>query len=121
MSGYVAFDLDGTLAAHLKGGGVASVGAPILPMLELLKRRLAQGYEVRIVTARIMLGPGYQRKLWNSKQTKLIHTFLAEHDIPPLSVQCHKCFSMLCIYDDRAVAVEKGTGKLLSPDPLETE
>lgn len=50
--GWVGFDLDGTLAKYDHWLGCEHVGDPILPMVERVKAKIAEGYEVRIVTAR---------------------------------------------------------------------
>lgn len=50
--GYIGVDLDGTLAEY-HGWGDDSIGAPVPKMLARVKKWLAEGQEVRIVTARV--------------------------------------------------------------------
>lgn len=117
--GYYAFDFDGTLSTHLRGGGVNGVGEPIPEMVGRVRALLAKGEEVRIITARFLHAhpdEGY-RAHWNAMQVAMIHKFLAEQQLPPLQVQSHKCFSMLMLYDDRCVQVETNTGQVLGREP----
>lgn len=106
---YIGVDFDGTLARYGSGDGVNGVGDPIPLMINRVKNWLAQGYGVRIITARFVIG----EPAWNKKQIDMIHEFLAKEGLPPLPVQAHKCFAMLEMYDDRAVQVEANTGQLV--------
>ncbi|MGN6103515.1 MAG: hypothetical protein ACTHU0_00180 [Kofleriaceae bacterium] len=103
--GWIGVDLDRTLAYHEPGQGVDDVGFPIPKMLERVKRWLAEGQEVRIVTARVA-------PEWNdvSAQRALIQAWCVEHLGEALPVQCHKDGAMLQLWDDRAVAVVPNDG-----------
>lgn len=103
MSGWIGFDLDGTLATD--DGVYDVVGAPIVGMLSLARSYLAQGIEVRIVTAR--LAPEWGQVDF---QTKLIQDWTESHLGVRLTVQAHKGGSMLRLYDDRAIGVQHNTG-----------
>lgn len=120
-TGYIGVDFDGTLAHHLPDGGVDGVGEPIPAMVERVRAWVANGVEVRIITARYRVVPiaaGTHAVIrWNHTQTEMIHAFLQAQNLPRLTIQAHKCFRLLALYDDRAVAVERGTGRLLSPEP----
>src|SRR6185369_3104899 len=50
--GYIAVDLDGTLAEHHTWLGPYHIGKPIQKMVDRIKAWLAAGIEVRILTAR---------------------------------------------------------------------
>lgn len=50
---HYAVDLDGTLAEYRGWRGQTSIGAPVEPMVKLVKELLAQGHLVSIFTARI--------------------------------------------------------------------
>lgn len=53
MSGWIGVDLDGTLAHYSGWQGIDHIGAPIAPMVERVKRWLAEGRSVKIFTARV--------------------------------------------------------------------
>ncbi len=106
LSGWVGVDYDGTL--------VTMPGElPIKPMIDLVKRWLAAGLEVRIVTARVspQHGDGYI-----NEQAASIQKWCVEHLGQPLVVQAHKDFAMIALFDDNAVQVEKNTGKILGTE-----
>lgn len=109
--GYVAFDLDGTLATFDYGrweeDGQKYIGEPVDAMLETLKAYRKDGVEVRIVTARVY-GVDEEEK---AEIIARIHGWLEEKcGLPPIPVQCHKCCDMMRLYDDRAVEVFDGQG-----------
>jgi len=110
--GWIGVDLDHTLAHYEAGdAGLGKIGKPIPRMLRRVKKWLKDGYEVRILTARMnrILGWDHER------QRQLIGDWCEEHIGQRLQVTNEKDFNMICLYDDRAVAVEPDTGKLLSP------
>jgi hypothetical protein len=51
-SGWIGFDLDGTLAEYGEWQGPTHIGKPIPSMIVRVKNYLDNGYEVRIMTAR---------------------------------------------------------------------
>jgi hypothetical protein len=97
--GWIGFDFDGTIATHYPGQ--YGLGDPIPSMIELLKQYLAQGYEVRIVTARAA-SPG---------AVAAIRGWCHEYIGQMLDVTDRKDYDMLLLYDDRAIAVESNTGR----------
>lgn len=101
--GWIGFDLDGTLAHYDSAdfGSGGHIGKPIEPMVELAKTYLANGYEVRIVTARAAA------PYWIAP----INEWCKKHLGQVLTITDRKDFAMLLLYDDRAVAVETNTGK----------
>ncbi len=108
MSEWYGVDLDGTLAVYDQWHGPTHIGRPIQPMVDRIKGWLAEGYEVRIVTAR-MAG---QRVGIDPEQTKeLIQQWLVDvAGLPPLECTCMKDFGMIQLWDDRAVQVIPNTG-----------
>lgn len=50
---WIGFDLDGTLAVYDKWEGIDHIGAPVAPMVELIKKLHADGKTVKILTARV--------------------------------------------------------------------
>lgn len=111
--GWIGVDLDHTLAKYESGmAGTGQVGEPIPLMVERVKARLSEGWEVRIMTARVNRMPGWDHEA----ARKSIEEWCEEHLGQKLRVTNEKDFEMICLYDDRAVAVEPDTGRLLSPD-----
>lgn len=103
LSGWIGVDWDGTVVTMPEG-------KPIAPMVDLIKRWLDGGLEVRIVTARVspQHGEGYI-----SEATKYIERCCLEYFGRVLPVQAHKDFAMIALFDDSCCQVEKNTGKLL--------
>ena len=105
--GWIGVDLDGTLAMH-GGGAVGEIGAPIPAMVDRVKAWLAEGREVRIFTARVS-GPSDLA----DEQRGLVAVWCLEHLGAILAVTNEKDYGMVSLYDDRCVAVETNTGRLM--------
>lgn len=102
--GWVGVDLDGTLAEHkLEWSG--GIEAPVTHMVDRVKRWLAAGVDVRIVTARVH--PDWDRDL---QQSDMIQKWCLEHLGQRLVVTCMKDPNMLELWDDRAIAIVRNTG-----------
>jgi hypothetical protein len=101
--GWIGVDLDGTLAIYDRWEGVSSIGAPIPAMVERVKGWLVAGLDVRIVTARAT-EPG---------AVPYINEWCREHIGQALTVTDRKDQGMVELWDDRAVAVEHNTGRIL--------
>jgi hypothetical protein len=112
MSGWIGVDLDGTLALYDGFEGPDIIGEPVPAMLERVKRWLADGKDVRIVTARVaihclkdeldyaMFMPAWEK--WSQKHLGRV-----------LPVTCQKDYQMVELWDDRCVQVEKNTGRVI--------
>ena len=101
---WIGVDLDGTLAQYDGWKGDDYIGEPVKKMQDRVLSWLNGGMVVKIVTARPVHGP---IKAWCVKNLG--------REIP---IQNYKDFSMIEMWDDRAVAVEKNTGNQLSPSVL---
>jgi hypothetical protein len=108
FKGWIAVDLDGTLAYYVSGQW-PKIGAPIMPMVERVKRWLAEGKEVRIMTARVSGSD------WRSED-KRIRAYCLEHIGQELEVTCRKDFDMIEQWDDRAVQVIPNTGRTIAEE-----
>lgn len=108
--GWIAVDLDGTLAYYVSGQW-PKIGAPIMPMVERIKRWLAEGKEVRIMTARV--GPPFDEE---RSQRKAIRDWCFKHIGQELEVTCMKDFDMIEQWDDRAVQVIPNTGRTIAEE-----
>lgn len=104
--GWIAVDLDHTLAKYKSGdAGKGMIGAPVPVMVERVKQWIRDGFEVRIMTAR-----------WGDTANQIpfkaaVDKWLADQDIPPLVVTDRKDYDMVELWDDRAVRVERDTGR----------
>jgi hypothetical protein len=103
MSGWIGVDLDGTLAIYGSWKGHEHIGEPIELMVERVKYWLAQGQEVRIVTARAGV----------ALAVPAIKAWCEKHIGQELAVTDRKDFEMVELWDDRAVRVEHNTGKIV--------
>ena len=100
-NGWIAVDLDGTLA-HYEGWKGGSIGAPVPLMVERVRRWIAAGEDVRIFTARVSSGePGVR---------EAIRAWCLEHIGAVLPITNIKDFAMKQLWDDRAVQVIPNTG-----------
>ena len=109
MDRWIGVDLDGTLARY--DGWVEDpmqIGEPIPLMVDRVKKWLSEGREVRIFTARV----GTQKDdRVIPDVVEAIENWCLEHIGRKLQVTNLKDFGMLEFWDDRAVRVEKNTGK----------
>jgi hypothetical protein len=120
-SGWIGFDLDGTLAEYHGFKGPDHIGEPIYPMIEILRGFLSQGKKVKIFTARVWYprAPGGNlletgRRLEEAEAARrAIEAWCLEHIGQVLEVTCVKDYSMWALYDDRAIQVQKNTGRIL--------
>lgn len=114
-SGWIGVDLDGTLAQY--GGSKTytadHIGEPIAPMVERVKEWLEKGIDVRIFTARVSHDGSPKRVKQALESMKAIHEWTLMVFGRELPVTCEKNYSMLELWDDRAVQVEMNTGKIL--------
>lgn len=116
MTGWIAVDLDGTLA-HYTGWVGGTIGEPIPAMVERVKRWLSDGHEVRIFTARVgetglrnEVG-GHDDAAFAQAQRALIQDWCEKHLGARLQVTATKDFGMVELWDDRAVQVIANTGE----------
>jgi hypothetical protein len=108
QNGWVGVDLDSTLAVYDKWRGIEHIGAPIEPIREFVLNLRKAGVEVRIFTARVQEGP---------RAITAIELWCKVHLGEVLPVTDRKDFNMVYCVDDRAVSVEKNTGKFLVQPP----
>lgn len=100
----IAVDLDGTLAHwQPEKYDPAKIGAPVPAMLDRVKQMIKDGHEVTIFTARLA-DPG---------SFPAIKKWLRDNGLPDLPVTNKKRSEFEQYWDDRAVAVEPNTGKVL--------
>jgi hypothetical protein len=104
-SPWIGVDLDGTLAHDLgtkrDGKGLGEIGSPIKPMVDRLKKWIADGKTVKIFTARAS----------SPKQVVMIKKWLVVQGLPDLEVTNVKDLRMIELWDDRCVQVMTNSGE----------
>jgi hypothetical protein len=109
---WIGVDLDGTLAHYAYGTGQQGIGDPIPSMLEHVQRWIAEGREVRILTARVAPHPDLPGR--ERLHATMIQDWCESVGLPRLTVTCVKDPDMVELYDDRAVTIEPNTGRALT-------
>jgi hypothetical protein len=102
---WIAVDLDGTLAHYDAARGLSRdhIGAPVPLMLERVLGWLREGKTVKIFTARAVM-PG---------QEVLVRAWCVLHIGVELVMTNAKDPGMQELWDDRCVAIERNTGKVI--------
>lgn len=119
--GWIGVDFDGTLATYDGWKGAAHCGEPIGAMVFRVKKWLAEGWEVRIFTARAYcpdlpaphapeFADAWNRRGESVEAVRAIKMWCQEHIGQVLQVTCVKDYGMVELWDDRAVQVEANTG-----------
>jgi hypothetical protein len=102
---WIGVDLDGTLALDQsnkrENKGLGEIGSPIKPMLNRLKKWIAEGKTVKIFTARAS----------SPRQVVMVKKWLAIHGLPDLEVTNVKDLRMIELWDDRCVQVMTNLGE----------
>ena len=113
----IAVDLDGTLVEWGRIFGKtftdydpSRLGDPIPKMIDRVKVWLEQGHEVVIFTAR--MHPSHKEEVEIARQA--INKWSLETFGKELEITCMKDRAMEQIWDDRAVSVERDTGRVLT-------
>lgn len=114
--GWVGVDLDGTLAKYT--GQLYDVGEPIPGMVERVKQMIADGKDVRIMTARVAPVPGkfgFGGDLaFIAAQQRLISLWCQQNLGKVLPITASKDFQMVELWDDLARRVIYNTGVVCS-------
>jgi hypothetical protein len=100
-SPWIGVDLDGTLARDLGSTRGDQIGSPIEPMLNRVKRWIAEGRTVKIFTARAS----------SPRQVAAVKGWLAACGLPDLEVTNVKDQRMIELWDDRCVQVTTNLGE----------
>lgn len=111
MNGWIGVDFDGTLSHYEGWKGADHVGEPIAPMVDRVKRWLAEGREVRIFTARAYHDGTPERASTAQAACEAIAAWCAKHLGQILPITCVKDYGMVELWDDRAVQVRANTGE----------
>ena len=96
MAGWIGVDFDGTLAVSTPHMDIGELGEPVPKMLERVKKWLADGREVRLVTARTDLDS--------------LRKWLKRYGVS-MPITNKKDHLMKELWDDRAIQVVQNTGE----------
>jgi hypothetical protein len=96
-------DLDGTLAVWNENSTLDRIGAPIHVMVDMVRSMVDNGIRVKIFTARAC----------DPAQIPKIRAWMSRHGLPDLEITNVKDYHMERLYDDRAIRVERNTGRIL--------
>jgi len=110
--GWIGVDLDGTIAKYEGWKGHTHIGEPVPAMVALVRQLIAEGWEVRIFTARMSGDEDEAAEVMHAVQE-----WTRRHVGRALKATCIKDYAMVRLYDDRAVQVEPNTGRLIE-DPV---
>ena len=99
---WIGVDLDGTLAEYHSWESMTTIGAPIELMLNRVKEWLRNGLTVKIFTARAVEPAAIPH----------IENWCFIHIGQVLEVTNVKDLGMIELWDDRAIGVEKNTGRI---------
>lgn len=122
-SGFIAVDLDGTLAEYHGWEAWNIIGPPIPAMVARVKQWLAEGYTVKVFTARLPYdqNPYAVTKCWVTSyeytRNQMMHTierWTQQAIGTRLQAINVKCSSMIELWDDRAIQVVPNTGQSLA-------
>lgn len=114
---WIGVDFDGTLAEYHEGQDIFTLGEPIPDMLFRVKKWVADGKTVKIVTARAASSGStnddgvVDNASFALQQVVLIQSWLVKHLGFALEVTACKDFRMTELWDDRAIQVVPNTGK----------
>lgn len=118
--GYVAFDLDGTLASYDHFRGWQHIGDPIEKNVRRAKAFIARGIEVKILTARVSaVSVALNQGVTKEMVARVIKNWCKTNIGVELDVISEKDAFMICLFDDSVVQVEANTGEIVgSLDPF---
>lgn len=111
MNGWIGVDLDGTLVEYDSWVSPGHLGAPVPRMVARVRAWLAEGYEVRIFTARVSHDGSAKQRQDVADAMAVIDAFTEEQFGVVLPVTNVKDYGMIELWDDRCVQVEPNTGR----------
>lgn len=105
---WIGVDLDGTLAVYEGWKGMGHIGIPIPKMVKRVQAWLKEGKTVKVLTARVC----------HDQRQEEVDIFLRAYKHwcfqnigQQLPVTCEKDYSMVELWDDRCVQVDRNTGE----------
>ena len=110
---WIGVDFDGTLATYDRWRGLWHTGQPIWPMVHRVRQFLDEGWDVRIFTARVAHDGSPEQRLAAEQAREVIQEWCRVTLGTVLPVTNVKDTKMCELWDDRAVQVEKNTGRII--------
>lgn len=110
---WVGIDLDRTLAFFEEWKGPRHIGEPIPKTVLLVKQILADGYRVKIFTARVSPMALRLNKVTEAEVAGYIQDWTEKHLGLRLEVTCVKDLACHLIFDDIAFHVEPNKGPVV--------
>jgi translation initiation factor 2 alpha subunit (eIF-2alpha) len=110
QTGWIGFDLDGTLAKYDGWQGVDHIGEPVPLMVQRIRDYIEKGVVCKIFTARVCT---HQDDYTIKQIEDIIKDWCEKHIGYRIAVTNQKDFGMIKLYDDRCQRVEENTGILL--------
>lgn len=105
---WIGVDLDGTLAVHeFDGRNPTYIGPPVQKMVDRVLDMLAEGWTVKILTARVCSAQPMGLRIAQQMAVKKYCMDLFGVD---LEVTAEKDFNMVELWDDRAIQIIRDTG-----------
>ena len=101
--GWIAVDLDGTLAEYAGWRGPETIGRAIPKMLERVRFWILAGIPVKVFTARAS----------DPRQVPYIRSWLDKYQLQEVKITHVKDFDMIELWDDRAISIQRNTGEIL--------
>lgn len=114
--GWIGVDWDGTMVKYDGWKGDGHFGEPVPLMVARVRKWLAEGKKVKIVTARVSHDGTPERMAMASTNAVLISQLCLRYVGQALEVTCSKDYAMLSLWDDRCVQVIINTGQPAVPD-----
>jgi hypothetical protein len=118
-NGWIGVDFDGTLAHYEGYKGAGILGEPIMPMVDRVKKWLADGKTVKVMTARASRSDDPEKYNDWITDCLAIQNWCEEHLGQKLEVTCVKDQGMEELWDDRAVRIIKNTGMISDGSDIE--
>lgn len=118
-NGWIGVDLDGTLAEYDEWVHHTHIGDPIPIMRDRVLHWLKEGKQVKIFTARVWCGEA-DDPTESAEAREAIEEWCIKHLGYKLPVTNEKDYGMYELWDDRAVTVQKNTGKIIMHPKGET-
>lgn len=122
--GWIGVDLDGVLAVYDTFRGPSHIGPPIKAMVDRVLSFIDDGYDVRILTARVAmlyLPEDYTKDFAFSMQESLdckvaIEDWCLKHLGRKLSITAVKDYNLIELWDDRSIQMIPNTGRTLAEE-----
>lgn len=119
---WIGVDFDGTVHRRPMDKPFSELGEPIPAMLERIKYWLSAGMKVKLLTARVSDTPARNIApedipAFIAEQRSILSSWCKQHIGQELEITSSKDAFMYQIYDDRAVTVERNTGRILGINP----